>query len=155
MRDFLAKFIAAACGALACVGVLGTPPAVASSITYTVDARIVGFLGLTTVVTGSIITDGFIGALQPENILGWNLTETNFNFSNPGNIFGVVIYVSDSGGTLSWPPGSLSATPTELYFNFETVGQFFTASLIFNSPNAPCAGCTFSFTPYNACGLNL
>jgi len=139
----LAKFVVAAWG-FACMAVLGTPPAAA----YTVDFSVGGAAGLT-IVTGSITTDGSIGALQPQDIQSWHLTET---FLQP---FPPVVrnFGSDAGGTLSWTPSSLSATATELDFSFEKISQppvtNFTASLSFTGP---CIGlgitCRWSFMPF-------
>jgi hypothetical protein len=147
----LAKFVVAACSAFTCMAVLGTPPAAASSIAYTVDFPVCGAAGCTT-VTGSITTDGSIGALQPQDIQSWQLTET---FLQAGLPIVVSNFSSDAGGTLSWTPSSLSATSTELDFSFEKISQppatDFTASLSFNGP---CTGpfgtttCRWSFMPF-------
>ena len=67
MRYLLKKFVTAAWGAFTCMAVLGTPPAASSSIVYTVDFGVAGSASVT-YVTGSITTDGSIGALQPQAI---------------------------------------------------------------------------------------
>jgi hypothetical protein len=79
-------------------------------------------------VTGSITTDGTIGVLQPQSILSWLLTETVFNEVSPDNPFFVI------SGTLTWMPSALSATATDIFFSFQRMGSFFTASLDFHLP---------------------
>jgi hypothetical protein len=115
----------------------GATPLAAAPIVYTVDTALVGSAGIIDHVTGSITTDGTIGALQPASITSWALRETVFTvFSEP---FFVIDFASDSGGTLSWTPSALSATATDIFFNFQRMGGFFTASLGFQGPTVPPA----------------
>jgi|ERR1035437_8204421 hypothetical protein len=82
---------------------LGVPTAVAT--TYNVsDAA--GSLFL----TGSITTDGHIGALLPGNILGWDLT-----IGGPSN---PSIIMTSSNSTLAIDGTDLVATSRNLYFDF-------------------------------------
>jgi hypothetical protein len=151
----LAKFVVAACGAFTCMAVFGMPPAAASSIAYTVDFNVGGAAGLT-VVRGSITTDGSIGALQPQDVQSWQLTETAF-LGATGPF--VATFGSDFGGSLSWTPSSLSATATDIDFNFERTNTHpvssFTASLSFGGPctwtpstSNLSSPCVFSFSPF-------
>jgi hypothetical protein len=133
------------------MAVLGTPPAAASPIVYTVDFNVAGVASFTQ-VRGSITTDGSIGALQPQAIQSWQLTETAF--LGPTGPF-VGTFGSDFGGTLSWTPSSLSATSTDITFSFEEVStppiNSFRASLSFSgpctTPNLPFS-CRLSFMPF-------
>jgi hypothetical protein len=69
----LKQFVAAACGAFACIAVLGAAPATASTV-YTVNFFTPLHSGLSALVTGTITTDGSIGVLQPEAFLYSDLT---------------------------------------------------------------------------------
>jgi hypothetical protein len=136
---------------------LGTLPAAALPIAYTVDMQVSGNFGQVDHVTGSITTDGSIGALQPASILSWTLRETVFNQAFPDNPLAVIDFGSDSGGALSWTPSALSATVTDIFFSFQRVGSFFTASLDFQGPAVPPPpGRGFlSFHPNNSCAEQL
>jgi hypothetical protein len=136
-------------GILACL--FGTPPAAASPIAYTVDMRVSGTFNQIDHIIGSITTDGTIGALQPASILSWTLTETVFNELFPDAPFFAVSFGSESGGTLSWTPSSLSATSTNILFSFQRVNNLFTASLNFNAP--PGSMGFLSFHPNNLCAV--
>jgi hypothetical protein len=141
--------VAVACGALTCMGALNT--SAAASIIYTVNSHVDGHFADAS-ITGSITTDGSIGVLQPEAIQAWDLsgtstlhcvfagcvpTPTPFSFS------------SDSGGTLTWTPTSLTATLDNLVFDF----QNWTASLSFNAPSGTLGGWSFiSFVGNNCAG---
>jgi hypothetical protein len=130
-RYSLSNIVAAALGAFTCIAVLSMPPAAASSI-YDVDLTFFTALGQRNVVTGTITTDGAVGALVPQDILGWNITLTAHPFGGPL----VANASSDTGGTLTWTPSSFSATPTELDFDF---GPKFASSLSFG---------IFGFSPF-------
>jgi hypothetical protein len=94
-------------------------------------AGIAQFSSLTEFATGSITTDGSIGQLQPGNILGWDLTISQFEILRGfqfADSFG-----SDTGGTLSFTPGSLTATPTDLVYS----GPF-PSELHFSGPCGLC-----------------
>jgi hypothetical protein len=108
-------------------------------------------------VTGSITTDGTIGVLQPQSILSWLLTETVFNEASPDNPFFVINFGSDSGGTLTWTPSALSATATDIFFSFQRMGSFFTASLDFQGPAVPPPSVRgfLSFHPNNICTIQV
>ena len=119
MRYSLTKFVAAACGAFACLTVVGTPPAAASSI-YTVDYFSGSHLGWLNSITGTITTDGALGALVPDDILGFNMTRTS---TNGAFITTVTNASSDTGETLTWTPSSFIAIgdpngSSELDFDF-------------------------------------
>jgi len=136
MRYSLRKLVTAA---LACMAVLGLSPAAASSI-YTVDYTFPSRPDFVNVVTGTITTDGALGALVPQDMLSWNVTMTS-----TAPFVGVVVSIgsSDTGGTLTFMPPSFSATPTELDFDF---GPRFTSSLFFDpvgfgfGPGCPIPG---------------
>ena len=96
----------------ACLALLCTP-AGADTI-YNVDYFFASHLGYFNYITGTIITDGGLGALAPEDILGWNITRTSVFLSSVTTAHAS----SDTGGTLTWTPASLTATPTELVFDF-------------------------------------
>jgi hypothetical protein len=156
MRYSLRKFVAAAWGVLACLAIVGTSPATATSIVYDVNLQASetpppGFASFITVfLTGSITTDGSIGVLQPAQIQSWGVTETlQFCRVSFCQEFLLGTFGADSGGILSWTPGSLSATAnangsSSLIFNF---GNFFTNSLTFQDPTdgfyqySPIADC--------------
>jgi hypothetical protein len=121
MRYSLRKFVAAAWGAFACMALLVTP-ATASGILYTVDFHSSLHGGFDGFITGTITTDGTIGALQPEAILGFDLTAIVCGSDH--SLCGSP--VEEIGVTGSWTPSSFSATSTGLFFDF---GQQFTAFL--------------------------
>jgi hypothetical protein len=79
--------------------------------------------GQHSVVTGTIVTDGAIGAITPNDIISWTETDTD-GFVTGG---GPSIYTtgSASGQGMSWTPGSVSASPFGLIFDF---GPLFDAS---------------------------
>jgi hypothetical protein len=149
------SLIAAAWGAFACMAVLGTPPAAASSIIYNVNLTVAGSASVTA-VTGHIATDGSIGALQPQAIQSWQLTETAF-LSGIGPFIGT--FGSASGGAVSWTPPSLQpvppsldATATDISWHFGLIDQTFvksfTGSLSFSGPcTPPNFSCRLSFRP--------
>jgi len=125
MRYSLRKFIAAACGALASMAVLSMPPAAASSI-YTVNFGFPSHMGWFNRITGDITTDGAIGTLAPSDILDFNTTLFGCNLNCTPDFFSLpspppVFAVGTAGfatGPLDWTPGSLTATPTEIVFDF-------------------------------------
>jgi hypothetical protein len=120
---------AAAWAAFACVALLVTP-ATASGILYTVDFHSGLHNGQDGFITGTITTDGTIGALQPGSILGFDLTSIIC-----GGFCGSP--VEEIGVSGSWTPSSFSATSTDLFFDF---GPQYTASL-FLGPFAYFPGC--------------
>jgi hypothetical protein len=90
-----------------------------------------------------VVTDGTPGALQPEDILSWSLTITFGFFGQPP--LGTVTFGSDTGGTMTWTPGSLFTTGTmfeSLRFDY---GPTFNNTL--NFVNAPGSPGFFEFLP--------
>jgi hypothetical protein len=92
------------------------------NITYTFDQALdhgQGFLGHATgSITGWISTDGTIGPITAVNIVGFDVTatvgQTSFEF-----IRGI-----NAGAIWSYPTSGLSATPTELLFNYSPPYSF-------------------------------
>src|SRR5690349_1865218 len=75
----------------------------------------------TVFLKGTITTEGSIGALQPDQIQSWSVTETVQvcpGFSPGCSLSSIGTFGSDSRGTLSWTPSSLTATATDLVFDF-------------------------------------
>jgi PEP-CTERM motif len=101
---------------------LGAAVLSASSITYDVD-QMVGAGG----VTGYIETDGATGVLGLGDVLDWNLTlndgTTTFDLLGP---------LSGSNSTLDLQGSDLSATSTQLLFNFNDTAEGF---VLFQSPS--------------------
>jgi hypothetical protein len=93
-------FCSAALGA-----VIGVGPAQAADISYTVDQSIGGGS-----VTGDITTDGKLGVLSTPDILGWDLTLNGLGAS--------ATLTSGGGSTFVLVGGDLTATPTQLLFDF-------------------------------------
>jgi hypothetical protein len=88
---------AAALSILTGVALLGTSPAVADPISYSVRIGTAGPIAAQGLATGSITTNGTVGVLQPEDILSWQLTITvTVVTSVSTETFG-----SASGGTVS------------------------------------------------------
>jgi|SRR5262245_5327960 len=106
------SLVVAACGILACAAVLAAPQAVASMI-YNVDYTFISRFGWTNVVSGSITTDRALGALQPQDILGWDVSMSSTNPILPG-ANPVTHGSADRGGTLTWTPFLL----TPFFFGF-------------------------------------
>jgi hypothetical protein len=88
-----------------------------------------------------IITDGKTGTLQPRDILSWQITIENISVCGfPGCVFpGPSVTFSSSNGSLTFTPGSISATSSDLLFDAKN----FTADFSFSGP---CASCIFSYT---------
>jgi hypothetical protein len=82
--------------------------------------------GRHSVVTGTIITDGALGAITPDDIVSWTETDVETVFGN--NPEGTYTTGSTSGFGFSWTPGSVMATPFGLGFDF---GPLFDASANF------------------------
>lgn len=83
---------------------LGPGLAAASPITYTLD-QTVGSGS----VTGTITTDGTLGTLTASNISAWDL-----NLAGPG----ASLNLTNSNSALEFVGADLSATATDLFFNF-------------------------------------
>jgi hypothetical protein len=88
-------------------------------------------------VTGSITTDGAVGALVPENILNFNITRTSIGYPYGYPITLSLSASSDSGGTLTWTPGSFIATPTELDFDFGSPVRVHVFAKLLKLPSLP------------------
>src|SRR5262245_64168509 len=69
-------------GAFTCMAVLAASPAAAAMI-YNVDYTFISRFGWTNVVSGSITTDGDLGAL-PLDILAWDVSMSSTNPIYPG-----------------------------------------------------------------------
>jgi hypothetical protein len=82
--------------------------------------------GQHSVVTGTITTDGALGAITPDDIVSWTETDVETVFGN--NPEGTYTAGSASGFGFSWTPGSVTATPFGLGFDF---GPLFDASANF------------------------
>jgi hypothetical protein len=64
---------------------------------------------------GFITTNGDLGVLEPDDILSWELVETS-HFNTPVHTQ-VRTFASALGGTLTFTPMSLIATPTNIVFD--------------------------------------
>jgi hypothetical protein len=95
----------------------------ASSITYEVDQTV----GAGS-VTGFIETDGTTGILGSGDILNWNLT---LNDGTP-TTFDLLGPLSGSNSQLDLQGSDLSATATQLLFNFNDTSEGF---VLFQAPN--------------------
>src|SRR5262245_53405240 len=121
-----------------CLGLLTAATPASADIVYTCcgDASRIQSGQTGNTATGSITTDGTIGALQPQDILSWNITIASAlgGFPPLGQTIFVASFDSDTGGTVSWTPGSLTSTSTNLVLNYP-------GSLTFN---APCDHCSLN-----------
>jgi hypothetical protein len=119
----------------ACVAVFGASAARADTI-YSVSYHFWGHFEYSNTITGTIVTDGRVGALAPGDILSWDLTRASTHPCCGGPFGGgyctdITHTSSDAGMTPgwapTWTPGSLTATPEgALVFDF---GSDFTSSL--------------------------
>jgi len=134
-------------GAFTCMAVLAAPPAAASMI-YNVDYTFISRFGWTNVVSGSITTDRALGVLQPQDILGWDVSMSSTNPIFPGENL-VTHGSAATGGTLAWTPSSLTATPSEIDFHF---GPTFGSSLLFDPVGF---GFSASCPSFGQCGTIL
>ena len=98
--------------------ILSLPQLHAGNITYTVNQTIGG-----TSVTGFFETDGTIGLLTSSNFLDWNLVLTNG--ANTFDMLGPLEIGFNSNGVAIGGTGNVSATPTQLLFNFEAASPGF------------------------------
>jgi hypothetical protein len=125
--------VVAACAAFTCMALFATPAA-ASSV-YDVSFFFFSRFGAQNQITGTITTDGALGALVPEDILAWDITRASTLCAVAGTCVPSLVHASsDTGGTLTWTPGSFIATPFELYFDFGP--SPFTSSLSFRRPES-------------------
>ncbi len=112
---------------------LGTAlPCSAASITYHVNQTI-GTGG----VTGDIVTDGTIGNLVQADIVDWNLLLTDG--TNTRDLLGP-LSGSNSVVFVIFLTPNLSATATQLLFNFSAYNAGFSNELIFESTAIPTSG---------------
>jgi hypothetical protein len=118
-----------------CLGLLAAATPASANIVYTCCGDVSEFQdhNILNSNTGTITTDGNIGVLQAGDILSWDITITSVIFPGPQPLFDVS-FGSDTGGTLSFTPSSLSATSTDLF-------EHFPGTLTFS---APCAHCSLS-----------
>jgi hypothetical protein len=84
--------------------------------------------GGATALTGTITTDGAIGIITPADIVGGDLTYTLFRGLGGADYILTTGIWSGNGG-VTWTPGSVSATATNLTFDFGA--PQFTASVQF------------------------
>ena len=108
-----------------------------ADIIYSVDLLQFGHQpGPSAHAVGTIKTDGTIGALQPNDILSWDLTMTVRSFS------GFETTQTSSGvGGFSWTPGSFSATPADLIFDSLNFSASFSSPFVSFQPSfcvGPC-----------------
>ena len=119
-----------------------------ASVTYPVNTTITsanptGNPLQSNTVSGSITTDGTLGALVASNILSWNLNLVDgLNSANNFNLTPANSTVVESIG------GALSATATGLSFNFSGTGEFLIQA---NSPGAFSGSHYFCFSTGSAC----
>lgn len=118
----------------------------AAAITYNVNQTV----GVGT-VTGFIETDGTIGGLGTSNILNWNLLlndgSTTFDLLGPSSGSNSAVGVSGS---------DLSATATQLLFNFSGSGYaLFQAPILFSGHDLWCTQGTIQCTSETATGQVL
>jgi hypothetical protein len=109
-------------GLIAYMALLGVPQAGATTYNLT------GTSGID--VTGTITTDGNIGTLSAADITSWNINETFDTIHVPTNI-------NPSNSTVSLSGDALTATSTQLLFNFADTA---TSKLEFVSNNFPNPG---------------
>jgi hypothetical protein len=97
--------------------ILGLTSARADDILYNIgfSQSTPGSGGLTSTLTGTIVTNGTIGVLTPNDIVTWTVTDvetTIMNFGDPPHTF------TQTGTGGNWTPGSVTATATDLIFDF-------------------------------------
>jgi hypothetical protein len=103
---------------LAAVWLVCAPVGAAADITYFVDEPLTIDLGFGTgAVTGTITTDGTIGLLIPGNIVSFDVT-SQFGSHSFEFISGV------NAGRIASNPSGLTATPTELLFDYSPQSLF-------------------------------
>jgi hypothetical protein len=108
----------------------------AASSVYDVDFFFFSRFGSQNQITGTITTDGALGALVPEDILAWDITRASTSCAaGIGCVPSTPVHASsDTGGTLTWTPGSFIAIPSALIFDFGP--SPYTASLSFLRPES-------------------
>src|SRR5262249_31348394 len=114
-------------GAFTCMARLAAPPAAAAMI-YNVDHTVIRRFRWTNLLCRRLTTARARGALQPQDILGWDVSMSSTNPIFPGENL-VTHGSAATGGTLAWTPSSLTAMPSEIDFHF---GPTFGSSLLFD-----------------------
>jgi hypothetical protein len=109
-------------GALLVILMAATGICRAQDVTYYVDQTGIGFDdGL---VTGTIETDGTTGTLETGNIIAWNLVLSE---GLGGGLYDTYDLTSGVGGNSTLAitdPSGLTATATNLLYNFTATGEF-------------------------------
>jgi len=138
-----------------CVAALNAPAA-AMSI-YSFNCSFESLHGYHNFFSGSITTDGTLGVLAPENIVAWNAAYAYYfdaGLSFPGNpsppTYTYRNASSETGGTLTFTPGSLIATPYGLVF-----GSGIPSSLTFDGGMGFVSECYYKETSGNICSLRI
>jgi hypothetical protein len=123
-------------GAIACMALLAPSMAATDELQYAVSYTVLGH-DSRGFATGVITTDGTIGALQPANILDWQITVTNISDFG-GGVF-TDTFGASTGGTLSFSPNQLVATSLDIIFEpaSQPMGATFvsTGFLTFSDPS--------------------
>jgi hypothetical protein len=74
---------------------------------------------VTSTLTGTIITNGTIGVITPDDIVNWTVTDiATDGLVLPDGEIETVFNLTWHGTGGSWTPGSMSATTTQLIFDF-------------------------------------
>lgn len=146
--------------AVALLMLLGAMPALAD-ISYAFNQYIIGAIGGVSVTTGVITTNGDIGALQPADIVSWQLDilmDPRIPSFAPDftDTFG-----SASGGIVAFTPNALIATESQLIFNTVNFTGFLSFSegshslFSLSSNAASVTARTVAFDPFFAGGSSL
>lgn len=94
------------------------------SFTFTASASIynvdISDASGTTTAIGTITTDGTIGTLNPTDILDWNITVTV-----GGNSYGLTGPLSGGSSVVQMVGSSVSASSTQIFFDFSSTGFSF------------------------------
>jgi hypothetical protein len=100
---------------LLCTALLAPSMAAADELQYAVSFHLQDRNDLG-VATGLITTDGTLGALQPANIVDWQITVTDIFALFPPTVFFSDTFGASTNGTLSFSPDQLIATSLDLIF---------------------------------------
>jgi hypothetical protein len=122
---------------------LGAPTVVRADITYDFDLTV----GAGS-VSGTITTDGTIGGIGAGNIAGWNLTLADGTNTLVLTPFNSSVTVSGCCG------GALTATPTDLAFNFG-LSESYGAQFDFNGIDSTVGELCLSFYCSEGDGIEI
>ena len=129
---------------LAAVCVFASAFAGKADVVYIINQTGIGFDHGS--VTGTIETDGTFGSLTAGNIVTWSLQAIPCNgvMSCPASNFNLTGGAGGNSTIVTNGSDELSATPTQLFYNFGVSGTFLGSFEIVNGSNAWALGLTDS-----------